>query len=743
MPKISDTYQIVPHVWLQDGNRVEEKRFLFKDPSNVLLTRQIERWRLPNQIQDGKGLIPGFKLHSVAMHFFCYLLQIISFGIICKSLKIKIADCEMYVNVNSYLSWRRLNGAALKALNLHNTEPNLAQAVRQEISKIAEILAQQLDKRQTAPSICTAIDPFVMVAEALEQARKTVQAYAANTTDIQYQLAAFYILLHGEVKGTCNSQKILQISPNVSAQDRDLISRDAAANPKDADLGKLTFAKFLFDKRSKEQFINKEPDCLSSVTHFNNPVQAKELLTELAKNHKHFYARFAHRILNPLSPKDFPEAEKLYDYILNLGLALQDQFTSVPLTNSIQKLIRETFVEICERTNVITDENRYTLNLDKPICLKVAYTLLTSAHVKQASADQKVLQLHVNDLPDVAITFNVTPLYEDRAMKLPFKPSYLNPLSGKLENEQQLCTNEALEFVEEFTKLSPQHQRHLSLHTEESVHLLLQGKPVTATPLFEKLQKVSELIRLRYWSNYGTLLINALSFENGKIDNLENLDRPLRLKRSESEHRAIINKYFPGYNFILPARRAVPKFNTNDNLSAIRDSNQYIHLLFYSVASKANVGNCLVGALAQAALGHYDLKGKNIAGYEISQQPGIIQQIRDAVANYMNDNPEEFFDLIETAGFDSLDAKKALVGMQAQNMRKHGWFTNAEITAFSSIVGRPVYIYETGPQKIRYNSLEPKMLINDHFDADPIYLLKAGDHVDHLRPKRIGTKTPN
>lgn len=386
-------------------------------------------------------------------------------------------------------------------------------------------------------------------------------------------------------------------------------------------------------------------------------------------------------------------------------------------------------------------------------------------------------------------------------LKLPCFAPQINALSGKFDNEHHSkCSNEALQFAEWHQRLSFEDQRGFEkflIAKIESTMIEPKKREIFIADFasqqeiniktveefytyLEKLERVGRLVDKRYLENNLERCLENLEINNFDnfafpLNNMEpppvhiTADRPplnllLKERRSAEEQLRMINTYFPkaGLKALLPNRKEPPRFDLRGSeLRKLLNKQQYYKTLFHIVPNKAGDGDCSPGALAQGAFGKYHIASGECIGPDYSDNVAITQLIRNAIAQYMIDNNEQFQQYVEIvqknrrlkglqAKEDTTEAREKAVIHQAREIRGDvpqinlngdrikPWLGMTEFKAISEILGRPVHILEDKKIVLDQNGAIEMNKINDHYDAEPIYILLTEGHTELMLPKRQG-----
>lgn len=483
----SDCFKFVTHDWVKNGKARHEKRLVFSDPSNRVLTAQVERFRkdellarIPSEDPAASGLIQGIKVHSKAMHIFCEILKILTFGIVTRSIKVKIDNQVVYISLKSYEKWRHLNGETISALGVVQTlrHKSVARERTVEIQKLVELLKTPLPKRtQIKPSITTARDPFQLVSIALKWAEirmnlsiKRTHIHPEKYERVKHQLAAFYILLTSKIETDCEGE-LLRLSDQVTVTDK-LITDAEAARLIESDSSKLS-AKELkqlskiqpvyasYEGQIYQSFINTDPDTFSSPQQGNNPLAAKRCMIAYGKRIEDRWSAVIDELLKPATANENPrfstqEGKEFFGHIARLGVALRQQFNKTDALPSMMPAFKQTFLLMAKR-NLINEDNLYSPSLAKGVGTLTALELLSHSSVQVNEDDTAVLTCTVDDETPIVVTYPNDHYFSDKALKKSYEVPYINAFGGLLSGEHApLCTREALEFSMAYAALQPE-----------------------------------------------------------------------------------------------------------------------------------------------------------------------------------------------------------------------------------------------------------------------------------------------
>lgn len=266
--------------------------------------------------------------------------------------------------------------------------------------------------------------------------------------------------------------------------------------------------------------------------------------------------------------------------------------------------------------------------------------------------------------------------------------------------------------------------------------------------LAKKIVQIGHVLHVRFWQPEGQSLCNSVVFDDE--GNLASFKPPSvpggKVKRSSQNHADSLTKYF-GITLPQTTRQSEPaldKNNQNDN-ALIRSSNSsaLVNALFYIPHSYGSAGSCCVGALAQALFGTYNGQRNRFEGEDPSRNNALIAKIREGVARYIKEHPEEFLDLLTEGndfhqGASHEEKLRALDSLCYSIVHTNKWFTDLELKAFSSIVGRPIHAIRDQIDFDKQKGTIKMLKINDFFDEAPIYLYQQGSHIDQMIPKRVG-----
>lgn len=267
--------------------------------------------------------------------------------------------------------------------------------------------------------------------------------------------------------------------------------------------------------------------------------------------------------------------------------------------------------------------------------------------------------------------------------------------------------------------------------------------------LSDLLQRIGRLIKSRYLTKYEQQCVGGIEFlANGKIKVKFDNDSHSRKRRSEKEHLRITKKYFPDITVSYPGKRKEePRMDQEVVANGQLYGQDFILSLYHVPHSNAGRGSCCVGALAQAVWGKYDPVTGEAIGPDESLNAALIQQIRNAVAQYIEDNATKFFKYVEVGGngplqceVDTPESKMQAVLNHTAAIRNEEYFCIADLDAFSKIVGSPIHVISTDDIRLNKNGSLRMNKINDHYDSKVINLKLTGAHYDHMRPKKIGIK---
>lgn len=887
-------FTIIDDEWKKAGIHFKNKRLVFQDPHirrdnygnienqhEAILIHQIKRWHPEkNQVSKPsvktaeKGLISGFKVHSKALHIIFKILSFLTCGLVKKSMKIVLDGKAIYVNLNSYQKWRRLNGEALNALGILKpaAKKDLIPARQKEIGVLNQLLKMAPKTRPARKNtIAETNDCFGIASLALKLAKGRVESLKEpeqeKLKDSVYQIAAFYILLNGTIaQNGCHGDE-LRVGHNRFSSDlvypQELLDRLADAGTDGLNNAIDVLKKRIEEQSSDEQkaplkeklkkaekdlqifeslevvyeetpqgvkrrFINLTPDLFNSAQTTNNPKEAKKLLNEIMQKNEKFALDFTSNLIaSVLKGKGgfsnlSAQEKQLMKHLASLGQALKDQFNSADPGTLLKQTLKGAFVEIIP---MITEDNQYDPAIGNKTGLLAAWKLLKSGtEISDHLNGSKTLTCFLEDSHRISMRFPPRNFYKDEESQEEVAPPFVNPLAGKLNSDNTnapVCSNEALliakdiqnlfseemiileeivqrlasnpwdeneknykkpkEILEEIWKeLSSKKGTELSrkFAAEREERLKQYGDVFIDTGYdissfeklyltYQKLEKVGKLIHYRYLVNELNGFLEKVEFEkDGKAKaSSDLLNGSIQIKRSASDHKQVIQKYFPGHDIPQRARKEPPKWTSSDGQF---DQYSAINRLFHqphSNASSVMGGSCCVGALSHGIFGKFAANGAMI-GNDASRDIRYLNAIRNAARTYMTAHPEQFIDDVlrnesrylshldqqintlelqknpsEQQKKDLLELKKRRVLDYANALSNQEWFETAAIKAISYIIERPIHIMHTlRPARKNANGYIEMEQINPGLDGEILFLYLGGAHYDCLIPKRVGSE---
>lgn len=660
----------------------------------------------------------GFKIISSKDHLF----NLIKGGR--SSFSVKLEGKIYYVALESYNLWRKVNGQLLDALKIPIPVPKSDQLKSRpkELEALVKLLLTPPDQRQAPlPNIPMANNHFEAVSAALSWANKRLeQINDSKKVTLSYRLAAFYLLLASELEINCKGIEELKISSNIFACDTN------------EQTNSVTVYKLSNDDSNpfEKSYINLDCDLFSSATIFSSPVKAKQLLADLLQKFPNFFDNFTTDLIDEFHQKSISENsyQPLIDLIKMMGRGLEEQF---PIENPfplIFNILEKSFENLTS-----CHVNQYTADtideIAKPVCLLTAFHLLSPAKL----LTQDNFNLLICNYDDLKFTIKIPneTFFADLTEVMPrFFPVYATALSGHLYGEAQSTTivrDEAFAFVKSYrgykdkSGFAKDFYNYLeSTYLKKTVDISFSD----ATKLMvEQLEKVADLIRIRYWSMYAAGFYAYLS-----LDELAEEEEENKILRSEEEQIAISQQYLE-CDLPVITRGETSRFNEPLSFFYGGSANDFVQSLFYQVKSENNGGNCIVGALAQRIWGLHEVdKGRETISIlsDESCNNEYVRKIRKGVAQYMRDHIEEFKELIDVK--DSVMQRAALIE------NSNAFFERSELTALSHIIGRPIFTIIANHFRIRNGTIEMDK-INASYDTQPVYLYLQGYHGDLLIPK--------
>jgi hypothetical protein len=631
----------------------------------------------------------GIRRHHKVTGFILSILNKLSCGRLDKVVKVRLDERNIYINKNSYLKWRHIQGGALLAFGMELRQNGVA--TNADIANEVRSIHNNFSRHNYRPDyqfITEAEDPFAMYEAATKYAEWRIReatgkgrlvegdAGYAVYNEIRLHLATFYAFTFAKKElGGCIP--FVAFSPKARAENA------TAELPKD------------------EEF---KPDLCSSEESKVDPFLVKDQIDILRNRNLNDWKAHETAIMAPLFD-ELPEAatEIDIDLLTQLETISEHQKSfDVPGHKALLKnAYDETYGELVVN-QWLTDEN--SLNL-LPATVLAAYHLL-----KNGIVDDDTLFLN-NGI----------------VLQRKYEEGDITLLSGNLRDEVLVkkSQGEAWSFVGEFNAMREFEREQFEVELHAWVRAALndeaQDQAFETSEAFRSLLKVADVMNARFSNSYCQQCLADIEYSEDGLgmakaaqdggDN-KGFDFGVYIERTSQEQNAICNQFFPGRNIQRPAREETPKFNDVQEYNRLASKHSS---LFDEVPNNAVVGNCGVASLAQGLFGETNYV--------------LEQEIRNAVANYYRAFPEQYVSMNgETA------AERAHLIQTTLE-----WFSENEIKAVSSITGRPIYVYKEdygSGLKLNAATLElDAQTFNDNFDADPIYLHLNGVHFHLLRRK--------
>ncbi|MFV0340741.1 MAG: OTU domain-containing protein [Parachlamydiaceae bacterium] len=628
-----------------------------------------------------EGQKNGIRRHHKVTALVLRILSMLSCGAFNKVVTVRLDDRTIYVNKNSYLKWRQIQGGALLAFGVQ-LRANGA-GTNAEIANEIRAIHSNFERRNYRPDyrfITDAEDPFSMYEAATKQAEWKIRESTGKGPlvegdvgygvyrEIRLQLATFYAFTFAKKEAGCIP--FVSFSPKARAADGT------------AELDE------------NEEF---KPDLCSSEENKVNPFLIKDQIDILINRNFNDWKAHETAIMGPLFD-ELPLCETEIEVELLTQLKLISEHQRVFDVPGHQTLLKNAYDETYGELVVnqwLTDENSVNF---LPATVLAAYHLL-----KNGALDQDLLLLN-----------------NGVALQSTFEESELTLLSGNLRDEKLVkrSAGQAWEFVGAKSAMNPMESEMFEIELRAWVQAALsdeaQAPAFEESPIFQNLLKVAEVMVVRFSDSYCQQCLANIEYgEDGlgmakaevKEEDKTGFDFGTLIERSAGEQQAICDRYFPRRNIQRPVRQEIPRYD--DAVTYNRAYNK-IAPLFDERQNQAAVGNCGVASLAQALFGNTNAR--------------LEQEIRSAVANYFRDFPDQYVPLRgETAQQRAQEIETTLE-----------WFSENEIKAVSSIVGRPIYVYKedySGGIKLNVETGElDAQTFNDNFDADPIFLHLHGVH---------------